>query len=49
MIQKDLFESIDQSSPFFSYLFDTNTEEDDYLIFPVIKTRSASDWKNYNS
>lgn len=37
MVQKDLFESIDQSSPFFSYLFDTwevDTEEDDYLIFP---------------
>lgn len=37
IIQKDLYESIDSSNPFFSYFHDDwqiDTEEDDYLIFP---------------
>lgn len=37
ILQKDLFSSIDNTNPFFSYFHDTwqiDTNEDDYLIFP---------------
>lgn len=37
IIQKDLYNSIDQKNPFFGYFHDSwqvETEEDDYLIFP---------------
>ena len=37
IIQKDLYESIDSTNPFFGYFHDdwqVDTEEDDYLIFP---------------
>jgi hypothetical protein len=36
-LQKDLYNAIDKTNPFFGYLHDTwtiNTEEDDYVIFP---------------
>ena len=37
IIQKDLYESIDSTNPFFGYFHDdwqVDTEEDDYLFFP---------------